>query len=43
MFDTLMWLYDGGKGPLTVPMLANAVIKKWISEDQKKEIMATKN
>lgn len=43
MFETLMRLYASGKGPLTVPMLANAVIKKWISEDQKKEILASKN
>lgn len=42
MFETLMRLYAAGKGPLTVPMLANAVIKKWINEDQKKEILATK-
>ncbi|WP_367567196.1 XkdX family protein [Lacrimispora sp.] len=43
MFGTLMRLYDGGKGPLTVPMLAEAVIIKWITEDQKQEILATKN
>lgn len=43
MFETLMRLYDGGKGPLTIPMLANAVIKGWITESQKQEIMATKN
>lgn len=42
MFETLMRLFDCGKGPLTAPMLANAVIKKWISDDQKKEILATK-
>lgn len=42
MFETLMRLYDCGKGPLTVVMLANAVIKGWISETQKKEILATK-
>lgn len=42
MFDTLMWLYDGGKGKLTVPMLANAVIKGWITDKQKKEILASK-
>jgi len=43
MFETLMRLYDGGIGPLTVVMLANAVIKGWITEDQKKEILASKN
>jgi hypothetical protein len=43
MFEMLIWLYDGGKGKLTVPMLANAVIKGWITETQKKEIMVTKN
>ena len=42
MFETLMRLYDGGKGPLTTAMLANAVIKKWITEDQKQEILASK-
>jgi hypothetical protein len=43
MFEMLMWLYDNGKGKLTVTMLGNAVIKGWISDDQKKEILATKN
>lgn len=43
MFEMLMWLYEGGKGKLTVAMLANAVIKGYITESQKKEIMATKN
>lgn len=42
MFEMLMWLYDGGKGKLSVPMLANAVIKEYITEDQKQEILATK-
>lgn len=42
MIDTLMRLYDGGKGPLTVSGLANAVIKGWITEVQKQEILATK-
>lgn len=42
MFETLMRLYDGGKGPLTVTMLAEAVIIKWITEDQKQEILASK-
>ena len=42
MFETLMRLYDGGKGLLTVVMLANAVIKGWISEAQKQEILASK-
>ena len=41
MFEPLMRLYDGGKGPLTVSMLANAVIKGWITEDQKQEILAS--
>ena len=43
MFETLMRLYDGGNGPLTVVMLANAVIKNWITEAQKQEILASKN
>ena len=43
MFEMLMWLYDGGKGKLTVPMLANAVIKGWITDAEKQEILATKN
>ena len=42
MFETLMRLFDSGKGPLTTEMLANAVIKGWITEDQKQEILATK-
>lgn len=42
MFDTLMRLYDGSKGPLTVAMLANAVIKGWIVEAQRQEILASK-
>ena len=42
MFGTLMRLYDGGKGPLTVAMLAEAVIIKWITEEQKQEILASK-
>jgi hypothetical protein len=42
MFEMLMWLYDSGKGKLMVTMLANAVIKGWITDDQKKEILATK-
>jgi len=43
MFETLMRLYDGGIGPLTVVMLANAVIKNWITEAQEQEILASKN
>ena len=43
MFETLMRLYNGGKGPLTTAMLANAVIKNWITEEQKQEIVKTKN
>jgi 5,10-methylene-tetrahydrofolate dehydrogenase/methenyl tetrahydrofolate cyclohydrolase len=43
MFATLMRLYDGGIGPLTVVMLANAVIKGWITDEQKQEILASKN
>ncbi len=39
MFETLMRLYDGGIGPLTVVMLANAVNKGWITEDQRQEII----
>ncbi len=42
MFTTLMRLYAAGKGPLTVTMLANAVIKGWITEEENKEILATK-
>nr|WP_288830211.1 XkdX family protein [uncultured Clostridium sp.] len=42
MFETLMRLYDGGNGPLTVVMLDNAVIKNWITEEQKQDILATK-
>jgi hypothetical protein len=42
MFETLMRLYAAGKGPMTVSMLANAVIKSWITDDQKKAILATK-
>ncbi len=42
MFETLMRLYNGGNGPLTVTMLSNAVIKGWISEAQKQEIIASK-
>lgn len=41
MFETLMRLYDGGNGPLTVVMLANAVVKNWITEEQKQEIIAS--
>lgn len=41
MFEPLMRLYDGGNGPLTVVGLANAVIKGWITEDQKQEILAS--
>lgn len=43
MFATLMRLYDGGIGPLTVVMLSNAVIKGWITDEQKQEILASKN
>jgi hypothetical protein len=43
MFETLMRLFDNGKGPLTVVMLENAVIKSWITEAQKQEILASKN
>lgn len=42
MFDTLMRLYNAGNGLLTTAMLANAVIKEYITEDQKQEILATK-
>ncbi len=42
MFETLMRLYAAGQGPLTVTMLANAVIKGWITDAEKQEIMATK-
>jgi hypothetical protein len=43
MFETLKRLYAAGKGPLTVTMLANAVIKGWITDTEKQEILATKN
>lgn len=43
MFDTLLRLFDGGNGPLTATMLANAVIKNWITEAQEQEILASKN
>lgn len=43
MYETLMRLYAAGKGPLTVTMLVNAVIKGWITETEKQEILATKN
>lgn len=42
MFETLLRLYAAGKGPLSATMLANAVIKGWITDDQKKDILATK-
>lgn len=42
MFEMLMWLYDGGMGKLTVAMLANAVIKGWITDAEKQLILATK-
>jgi len=42
MFEMLMWLYDCGNGPLTVAKLANAVIKGWITEAQKQEILTSK-
>ncbi len=43
MFDTLLRLFDGGNGPLTVAMLANAVTRSWITEVQEQEILASKN
>lgn len=43
MFETLMRLYNCGKGPLTATMLANAVMKNWITDSEKQEILATKN
>lgn len=42
MYETLMRLYAAGKGPLTATMLANAVIKNWINDVEKQEILATK-
>lgn len=42
MFETIMRLYNGGNGPLTATMLSNAVIKGWITDAQKQEILATK-
>lgn len=38
MYETLMRLYAGGKGPLTASMLSNAVIKGWITDAEKQEI-----
>ncbi len=43
MFETLMRLFDCGKGPLTVTKLENAMVKNWITEAQKQEILASKN
>ena len=43
MYETLMRLYNCGRGPLTTAMLANAVIKNWITESEKHVILATKN
>ena len=42
MYETLKRLYDCGNGKLTVSMLANAVIKGWITDAEKQEILATK-
>lgn len=42
MFETLMRLYAGGKGLLTVTMLTNAAIKGWITELEKEKILDTK-
>ena len=42
MFEMLLWLYDGGMGNLNIGLLAHAVIKGWITESQKQEILATK-
>lgn len=41
MFETLKRLYNRGEGKLTIAMLANAVSKGWITEDQKQEIIET--
>lgn len=41
MFETLMRLYDGGNGKLTVQMLENAVIKEYINDEQKQVILAS--
>lgn len=42
MYETLLRLYAAGKGPLTASMLATAVIKGWITDSEKQEILATK-
>ena len=42
MYETLIRLYAAGKGPLTATMLANAVIKNWITDAEKQVILATK-
>ncbi|SET98948.1 hypothetical protein SAMN05443270_2441 [Lacrimispora sphenoides] len=41
MFETLMRLYDCGKGQLTAAMLVNAVIKGYITDNQKTKILKT--
>lgn len=40
MYETLRRLYDAGK--LSIIGLSNAVIKRWITESQKQEIMEGK-
>jgi hypothetical protein len=39
MYKMLLWLYEGGK--LTDTLMANAVIKGYITEAQKQEILGT--
>lgn len=41
MFEMLLWLYNGGKGKLTISLLKNAVIKGWITEEQEQVIIGT--
>ncbi len=40
MYNMLLWLYESGK--LTAELLANAVIKDYITDTQKQEILASK-
>lgn len=39
MFETLKRLYDNGNGALDENGLNNAVLKGWITEEQKQEIV----
>lgn len=41
MYETLNRLFDKGDGPLDENGLNNAVLKGWITEEQKQEIIST--